>query len=111
MSNAEAIDPTQASPKISPQMRAVLAIFSYDHFLMEFIGKAVDFENDSVDWDEIFAASLNAGQHAACLWAFSLWRDELRGDYPNMFEAALSMDTNLKTAVLRALRMRWGLQR
>lgn len=108
MSNAEAID--RHPQKLSMQMRAVLAIFSYDPVLTEFIGKAVDYKNESIDWDQIFAAPLSSGQHAACLWAFSLWRDELK-DQANLFDAALSMDSNLQNAVLRALRLRWGHQR
>lgn len=107
MSSAEAVNQSQSVQKISTQMRAVLAIFSCDSFLTDFIGKAVNFENDSVDWDQIFAAELNSSQYAACQWAFSLWRDDIR-DQANVFEAALSMDSNLKTAVLRALRLRWG---
>lgn len=96
--------------RVSPQMRAVLAVFSYDPLLTDFIGTAVDLKNESVNWDRIFSSRLNPAQHAACLWAYGLWADCLK-DQTNVFEAALSMDTNLRTAVLRALRLRWDFKK
>lgn len=109
MSHTQAISPSEPT-KLTTRMKALLAIFTADPALMEFVGNAVDFQNDLVDWDRIFASSLSPEQHGSCLWAFGLWTGEPRNE-TNVFEVGLSLDANLRTAVLKAIRIRWGLVR
>jgi hypothetical protein len=94
--------------KLSTQMKAVVAIFAANQELTNFIGKEVNLSNESIDWESIFSTQLSSGLRAACEWAFAVWRDEIQANC-NLFDASLSMDAELKAAILRALRLRWGI--
>ncbi len=96
--------------KHSVQMRAILAIFGADPYLMKSVEPFIDFSTETIEWDEIFKLPLSSGHKGACVWAYSCWTD---GQRPRVsyFENALNMDENLQTAILKALSLRWGLER
>ena len=106
MSANQALEQTQ---KISNQMRAVLSIVSSDSVLMDAVLPYINFKNEAIDWEKFFALPLSPGQNGACLWAHTIWTDQIRPQ-SNMFEAALLMDSNLQNGVLKALRLRWGIR-
>ena len=109
MSAAKSLEQIQPNQKISVQMRAVLSIISSDPFLMDAVLPFIDFKNEAIEWDEIFRLPLSSGHRGACQWAFSLWTDNIR-ENANPFEAALSMDSNLQSGILKALKLRWGIR-
>ena len=109
MSAAQALEQNLPPQKISVQMRAVLSIISSDSFLMDAVLPYIDFKNESIEWDKIFAAPLSSGQHGACQWAYSIWTDNIRMD-ANVFDAALALDPNIQMGILKALRLRWGIR-
>jgi hypothetical protein len=101
---------TPTPKKYTSQMRAALAILSADSALYSIVEPMIDLKNNFIDWDKIFDLELGVSHRAACLWAFGLCVEDgmVKGDVLN---AALSMDSNLQSAVIRALRLRWGLIR
>jgi hypothetical protein len=108
MISATPFEKAQVNRRTSVQMGAVLRIFNVDHALMTAVKPHIDFENESILWDEIFALPLDSRQRAAAVWAYSIWTDKPRGRI-NSFDIAFSMDRPLQIAVLEALALRWGL--
>lgn len=94
--------------KFSTQMRAVLLIFGADKFLMESVAPFINFDTETIYWDQINKIPFGSGHRAATAWAYGLWTDEPRPK-SNVFGAALSMSPGLQAAVLQALALRWGL--
>lgn len=95
--------------KISPQLRAVLTILCGDRHLMEATMPHVDLNADSIQWEGIYHLALSPTQKAAVDIAFGIWTDEQKPD-TNFFGPVLNMATDLQTAVLRALAIRWGIK-
>ncbi len=95
--------------KISTQMRAVLTVLCADQHLMDATMPFVDFYRDSIKWDEIYNLPLNPTHKAAVDIAFGIWTDEQKAE-TNFFGPILNMETDLQTAVLRGLALRWGLK-
>ena len=110
MSQERAVGDGRLEPKISLQMRAVLTVLAGDPHLMDTVCKFVDFKNNTVQWDQIFAAPMTEGQQVAFHWAYAFWFDDVIEQF-NVFKAAHLMNHELRLAVLRALRLRWGLQK
>jgi hypothetical protein len=100
---------TLPTRKLSTQMRAVLLIFNADPYLMEAVSPWINLETESIYWDKIFKLSFSSGHRAATLWAYGIWTDSQppRGD---IFDAADSLSSNFKVAILEALCLRWGLR-
>ena len=94
--------------KFSTQMRAVLLIFGADKFLMESVTPFINFDTETIHWDQICKVPFGAGHRAAVTWAYGVWTDEPR-PRSNCFDAALSMSPSLQAGVLKALVLRWGL--
>ncbi|MBL7545529.1 MAG: hypothetical protein JNL11_17045 [Bdellovibrionaceae bacterium] len=94
--------------RISTQMRAVLTILSADPYVMEVVKHYINLDTETIQWDPIFKFGWSSGHRACVLWAYSLWTDEIR-TRSNPFDAALSLNPKLQTAVLTALSIRWGL--
>ena len=92
----------------SQQMRAVLHVLSGDPSLEALVKPHIDFENESILWEHIFAIPFGSGHRAAVMLAFGLWTDQLKLR-SNPFSAALAMDANLQRAYLEAQAIRWGL--
>ena len=99
-----------AERKYSVQMRAVLLILNADRRLMNSVSPFINFDTETIFWNEICKISFGSGHRAAVTWAYSIWTDELR-PRANCFDAALSMTPDLQAAVLQALALRWGLAR
>ena len=97
-----------ASPRrYSTELRAVLRIIEADEFLRCWVLPFIDCDNESIDWDGIFAMPLGSGHRAALVMAFGIWTDRLR-EGSNPFEMAFSLGHDLQRAVLAALAIRWG---
>ncbi|MCM2282838.1 MAG: hypothetical protein NDI61_13440 [Bdellovibrionaceae bacterium] len=94
--------------KLSTQMRAVLLIFGADKFLMESVAPFINFDTETISWDQINKIPFGSGHRAATAWAYGVWTDQPRPK-SNVFDAALSMSPGLQAAVLQALALRWGL--
>jgi hypothetical protein len=88
-------------------MRAVLTIFAADSGLYNTVSPAIDFANESFDWEQIFALPLSPDQKLAAEWAFCLWRDEIR-DGANLYDSLLSAEQHLQRAIVKALSVRVG---
>lgn len=101
--------PTNPIKKFSPQMLAVLLIFSADPSLMRLVESHVDMAADEIRWDEIRKISFCSGHLGAVGIAYAVWTDQVLEGVP-VFDAALSMDSRLKRACIQALSMRWGLK-
>jgi hypothetical protein len=95
------------TPKYSQQMRAVLTVFAADSGLYGTVSPAIDFANESFDWEQIFSLALSPDQKLAADWAFCLWRDEIR-DGANLYDSLLSADPHLQRAIVKALSVRLG---
>lgn len=104
----EKIEVQKYQRKPSQQMRAVLCVLGADQSLLKRVEPFIDFERESIYWDQISKISFGSGHRAAITWAYGIWTDQQR-PRANAFDAALSMDPNLQSAVLRALAIRWGL--
>jgi hypothetical protein len=91
-------------------MRAVLHVLKADPRLYERVSPFIDFERETIIWNEIARLGFGSGHRAAITWCYGIWVDEPK-PRSNCFDAALSMDQNLQGAVLEALAMRWGLSR
>ena len=94
--------------KFSQQMRAVLLIFNADPFLMEAVAPYVNFETESIYWNNILRLPLSSGQKTAVRWAYGVWTDEQPKG--NCFGGALSLSAHYQVAILEALCLRWGLR-
>ena len=99
----------QAPQKFSLQMQAVLLILNADPYLKKNIEPFINFETETISWDQVLKIAFSSGHRAAITWSYCIWTDELR-PRSNPFDAALSMDQNLQLAVLQALALRWGLK-
>lgn len=99
----------KATPPMQMQLRAVLTIVNADQELQRKALPFVDTVRQEVNWSEIFKTDLGSGHRAAMLWAKSLYRDETPAKV-DPFDRALSMDSNLRGAVLQAIAIRWGLE-
>lgn len=105
----EAIQLQTTQRERSQQMRAIIKILEADEYFMKMVKPCIDFENESINWDQIFKFSWSSGHRAAVLFIYSLWTDEIR-PRSNLFDAALSMSPILQHATLEALAIRWGLE-
>ncbi len=94
--------------QLPSQFRAVLKIVSADQELRRKALPHVDLERREVNWTEIFNSDLGSGHRAALIWAKALYRDEAppRAD---VFDRAFAMDGSLRSVVLEAVAIRWGL--
>ncbi len=99
---------TIAENNMPTQLRAVLTIVSSDQELRRKALPFVNFERQEVNWSGIFKSDLGSGHRAALVWAKSLYRDEAPTKV-DPFDRALSMDVNMRRAVLEAIAIRWGL--
>jgi len=91
-------------------MRAVLHVLKADPHLYERVFPFINFDTETIYWNEIFRIGFGSGHRGAVTWCYGIWVDEPR-PRSNCFNAALSMDPRLQVAVLEALAMRWGLSR
>lgn len=71
-------------------MRAILLIFGADKFLMESVAPFINFDTETIYWDQINKIPFGSGHRAATAWAYGLWTDEPRPK-SNVFDAALSL--------------------
>lgn len=94
--------------KLSIHMRAVLTIVYADSTLMERCLPYIHPQRDSIEWTKIFSYYWGSGHNAAMSWAYGLWTDQHRSKVRSPFDSALSMDSHLRVAVLRAIGIRWG---
>lgn len=94
--------------ELPTQLRAVLTIVNADHELCTKALPFINIERQEVDWSGVFKNNLGSGHRAALVWAKSLYRDEAPVKI-DPFDRALSMDANLRGAVLKAVAIRWGL--
>jgi hypothetical protein len=94
--------------KLSAQLRAVLLIVQADPELERLVMPHISLETESINWEKIYSATFCTGHKAAITWCFNLWTDRYRPRV-NSFDAALGLDSRFKTAVLQAIRLRWGL--
>src|ERR1700730_17906534 len=94
--------------KLSRQMCAVLRIVTADQHLSDAAFRFINLQDDSVDWEPIFALDLDPGNRAAIQFAYAVWSDQLNPG-SNLFEDALNMTPDLKRACLKAIGMRWNL--
>ena len=94
--------------KLSRQMCAVLRIITAEQCLSDAAFKYIDIQNDSINWEPIFALELDSGCRAAIEFAYAAWTDQLK---PNsqLFEGALNMSPELQKACLKAIAIRWGI--
>ncbi len=92
----------------SQQMRAVLCLLKADPNLYQRVQPFIDFDRESIYWDQISKISFGSGHRGALTLAYGIWTDEQR-PRANVFDGALSMDSRLQSAALRALAIRWGL--
>ncbi len=99
---------TQPTKKYSVQMRAVLMVLEADHYLMNSVRPFINFDTETIHWNQILKIPFGSGHRAAITWLYGIWTDEERPG-SNCFDAALSMSPNLQFAVLKALALRWGL--
>ncbi len=95
--------------KYSQQMRAVLHVLKADPNLYERVSPFINFDTETIYWNEIFRQGFSSGHRGAVTWCYGIWVDEPR-PRSNCFDAALSMDPRFQVAVLEALAMRWGLR-
>ena len=99
---------TTSERKHSTQMRAVLHVLKADPFLYERVSPFINFDTETIYWNEIFRMGFGSGHRGAITWCYGIWVDEPK-PRSNCFDAALSMDPQFQMAVLEALAMRWGL--
>ncbi len=92
---------------LSPELAAVLHLFSHDEELRTKALPHVDAERRLVNWPSVFESDYGSGHAAAVLWAYSLWTDT--ASVPDPFSIAFSMDAGLRRAVIRALAIRWSI--
>lgn len=90
-------------------MQAVLLILDADPRLMKSLETFINFQTETISWDQILKIPFGSGHRSAVTWAYGLWEDELRPG-SNPFDAALSMSPKMQIAVLQALAFRWGLR-
>ena len=110
MTSMPAFDSMTLPKKLSPKMRAVLIIISANPTLIDDVLPYIDFKNEVIEWDQIFSKIAFAdGHRAACFWAYSIHTNKVRSDL--LFELSEQMDAELRSAVLRALRICWGVTR
>lgn len=95
------------TPKYSKQMRAALTILAADSVLYGAVSIAIDFANESIDWDQLLGLALEPGYKMAAEWAFCLYNDEIR-DATNLYNSLLSAEPPLQRAVVKALAIRLG---
>ena len=67
-STNQSLEQTQ---KIFNQMRAVLSIISSDSVLMDSVLPYINFKNEVVDWEQIFASLLSSSHSGSCQRAHS----------------------------------------
>ena len=94
--------------KLSAQLRAVLLIVQADPHLEQLVMPHISLETESINWEKIYSIEFCPGHKAAITWCFNLWTDRYRPRV-NSFDAALSLESHFKQAVLHALGLRWGL--
>ncbi len=105
MTNFKSLEVQEELPR---ELRAVLMIFNADEELMRKALPHVDIKRQSVDWYSISRNPFGGGHSGAIAWAKAIWSDQLpEGVDP--FDRAFAMGASLQTAVLAALRERWGL--
>jgi hypothetical protein len=95
-------------PQLPSQFRAVLKIVSADGELRRKALPHVDLGRREVNWTEIFKSDLGSGHRAALIWAKALYRDEAPPK-ADAFDRAFAMDQILRSVVLEAIAIRWGL--
>ena len=95
-------------PQLPSRFRAVLTIVNADEVLRKKALPHVDLSRREVNWSEIFKHDLGSGHRAALIWAKALYLDQSppRAD---AFDLAFAMDGNMRSAVLEAIGIRWGL--
>lgn len=98
----------QTQSPLPSELRAVLTILEADTELKTKALPCVDLEKREINWNKIFSQDFATGHRAALVWAKALWLDQapVKSD---PFDRAFSMDTHLRTAVVQALAIRWGL--
>lgn len=94
--------------KRSVQMRALLLILEADSNLLKSVETFINFDTETIYWQQILKIPFGSGHRAAITWAYGIWTDEVRPN-SNCFDAAHSMTPNLQAGVLKALALRWGL--
>jgi hypothetical protein len=104
----ETIETQSYHKRPSQQMRAVLCLLKADPTLFQRVRPFIDFDRESIYWDQISKISFGSGHRGAIALAYGIWTDEQKSR-ANVFDGALSMDSRLQAAALRALAIRWGL--
>lgn len=83
-------------------------IFNADDELKRKALPHVSIESQEIDWNEILENDFGGGHSSAILWARCVWGDSIpEGRDP--IDRAFAMDGKLRSAVLKALAIRWGL--
>ena len=92
---------------LSPELRAVIHIFSYDRELREKALPHVDIEKEMINWFGIGRNHFSSSHNTAIMWARSIWlaKSPINDD---PFERTFSMDFSMRKTLLEALAIAWG---
>jgi hypothetical protein len=97
------------SRKQSMQLRAVLNLISVDPELVRVALKFIDIPNESILWEEMLNQDLTREHRIALEWAKLIWTDRLPASSAKFYDDTLDLERALKSSILRALSMRWGI--
>jgi hypothetical protein len=93
---------------LSRELRAILRIVTADEELKRKVLPHIDFDRESINWDEIFSNDFGGGHLSAILFAKAIWCDAVTTK-SDPFDRAFAMDARLMRAVIEALAIRWSL--
>jgi len=69
----------------------------------------INFETETILWNEIFEMPFSPAHMAAVEIAYGLATDRVRSNV-DFLSATLNMEANLQAGVLRGMALRWGLK-
>ncbi len=92
----------------TPEMRAVLYIFSSKKELKEKALPHVDIYKEYINWFAIGRSHFSCSQTVAIMWARCIWLSK-NPIYDDPFERTYSMEPEMRKIVIEALSIAWGL--
>jgi hypothetical protein len=93
---------------LSPELQAVLHIFSINDELRTKALPHVDIEKENINWFIIGRQHFTSGNNSAVMWARSIWLGRSPID-DDLLERSFSMDLKVRKSIVEALGIIWGL--
>lgn len=73
MSQALIAQTTLPKRKHSLQMQAVLRVLKADPYLYDCVSPFINFDTETIYWNEIFRMDFGSGHRGAVTWCYSIW--------------------------------------